>query len=664
MDSDKKQNTLEKQLKTIGQKTRIEILKKLKNVQIPVTFSKLQKQVIDPNLSSINLSFHLNALKECNLIFSSEEGYIITSIGEQILDKILLIEQIINKETKRKMIRTSKYSKELFDTTKIEEYLVNEGELDRFIARKIAHEVEERLSKTNIEYLTTPLMREYINAILLENSLEEVRHKLTRLGTPPYEVLKLFNSSENDITPDNFINKLGSDVSEQFLLLNLLPKNLADLYLSGEISLLNLNYWSLRPLSMHLNMEALMRYTFQEYPNMSKRFKKGREFTCLILNFINILYRLKQFYSGELILSDFNKKFLSYFNFSEDKSYLFNILASQLLRSNQLPQDDRVHLTLDFNYDYGYSKDCNTQPSIDLKFLYCLKKITKDLGGCRNPLCLIDYSKFNNSSSINSNLNDVFSNINRKNTIFYNGNCSGSLTSSIIKTVNPNESYLILDKILINLYKISVDARQNDDLFLDLLQEKLDLVFKLFDYKEKLVKKKMDSLNLWDNINSGLFGKSKKQVFRNALKSLSFFGLNDAIFNHCGIELDRTENSELFGLKVLRLMNEIIEEKNDIENNNYVLSQPHYEDCLKNSWNNSTAHCGQKTHYHVSRIIRESTTLPLKKTISLFKKFERVISGGTLFYKNFNGNEQTLKKCQQILFNSDLNAFFVGKFPN
>ena len=62
MDSDKNKNTLEKQLKTIGQKTRIEILKKLKNVQTPVSFSKLQKQVIDHNLSSVNLSFHLNAL--------------------------------------------------------------------------------------------------------------------------------------------------------------------------------------------------------------------------------------------------------------------------------------------------------------------------------------------------------------------------------------------------------------------------------------------------------------------------------------------------------------------------------------------------------------------------------------------------------------------------
>ncbi|KKN44582.1 hypothetical protein LCGC14_0691540, partial [marine sediment metagenome] len=477
MDSDKKQNTLEKQLKTIGQKTRIEILKKLKHVHFPITFSKLQKQVIDNNLSSVNLSFHLNALKKCDLILSSEEGYTITSMGEQILDKILSIEQIINKETKRKMIRTSKYSKELFDINKIEEYLVNEGELDRFLARQIAHEVEERLSKTNIEYLTAPLMREYINAILLENSLEEVRHKLTRLGTPPYEVLKLFNSSDNGITPDNFINKLGSDVSEQFLLLNLIPKNLADLYLSGEIALLNLNYWSLRPLSMHLNMETLIEYTFQEYHNMPKRFEKGREFTCLILNFTNILYRLKQFYSGELILSDFNKKFLSYFNFSEEKSYLFNLLANQILRFNKFPQDNRIHLSLDFNYDPDYTKDYNTQSSIDLRFLLHLTKIAKDLKNYRNPLCLIDYSKFNNPSLSNPHVNDIFSNIDIKNTIFYNGNCSGSLTSSIIKTLNPNENYLILDKILINLYKISIDARQNDDLFLDLLQEKLDLVF-------------------------------------------------------------------------------------------------------------------------------------------------------------------------------------------
>ena len=664
MDSDKNKNTLEKQLKTIGQKTRIDILKKLKNVQTPLSFSKLQKQVIDNNLSSVNLSFHLNALKKCDLIFSSEEGYTITSMGKQILDKILSIEQIINKETKRKMIRTSKYSKELFDINKIEEYLVNEGELDRFLARQIAHEVEERLSKTNIEYLTAPLMREYINAILLENSLEEVRHKLTRLGTPPYEVLKLFKASENSITPDNFINKLGSDVSEQFLLLNLLPKNLADLYLSGEISLLNLNYWSLRPLGVHLNMEVIMRYIFKKYPNLTKKFEKGRDFTNLILHFIDLLFRLKQFYSEDLILSDFNNAFLSHFNFSEKKSYLFKLLANQILRFNELSQDNRVHLSLDINYNYDFKEDYNTQHDIDLKFLFNLTETAKNYQNYRNPLCLIDYSKLNNFNSGRSGLNNVFSNIDINNTIFYNGNCSGSLASSVIKTLNPNDNYLILDKILINLFSISIEANQNDDLFLDLLQEKLKLVFELFDYKEKLVTKKLDSLNLWDTLNFKLFGKPKTEIYKNALKSVSFFGLNDAVFNHCGIELDRTENSQLFALKVLRLMNKIIEEKNKIKNDNYVLSQPHYDECLRNSWKNGIAHCGQKSHFHASRIIRESLTLPPNKTISLFKRFERIINGGTLFYQNLNANEQTLEFYQNILFNSDLNAFQLGSLPN
>ncbi|MFX1525179.1 MAG: hypothetical protein ACFFCC_16855, partial [Promethearchaeota archaeon] len=211
MGSDKNQNFLEKQLKTLGQKVRIDILKKLNNSQDQISFSKLQKEVLEGDFSSPNFSFHLNELKKCELINSTEYGYYITTLGKGILENILSIEQILLDKSKTRMIRTSKYSKENFDSSKIEEYLINEGELERFLARKIAREVEERLDKTNIEYLTAPLMREYINAVLLENGLEEVRHKLTRLGTPPFEVFKLFNSK--DLTPDIFIKQLGSDVS-------------------------------------------------------------------------------------------------------------------------------------------------------------------------------------------------------------------------------------------------------------------------------------------------------------------------------------------------------------------------------------------------------------------------------------------------------------------
>lgn len=664
MNTDKNQNILEKQLKTLGKKIRIDILKKLKNVQNELSFSKLQKEVLGHKHSSVNLSFHLNALKQCDLIISSEEGYSITILGRQITDKILSIEQILNKQSKARMIRTSKYSKELFDIDKIEDYLVIEGELDRFLARKISHEVEERLSKTNIEYMTAPLMREYINAVLLENSLEEVRHKLTRLGTPPFEALKLFNSKDKSITPENFITKLGSDVSEQFLLLNLIPKHLADLFLSGEIALLHLNYWSLRPLSIYINTKTLMEFIFHKSPNIRNKIEKSRDFTNLILDFMNFLYSLKQFYSEDLILGDFNNQFLSYFDLPKNKSYLFNLLSTQILRFNDHFIDQKPHLSLDFNYSNDLTEDYNIQYEIDQKFL---NHLTKDKSTYKNhirPLSFLDYSKCFNSDLRNNALNELISNIDKNDIIFYNGNCSKLLNSSIIKILTPKENFLILDKILINLHMISVEANQNDDLFFDLLQEKLNFVFEMFDYKEQLVKKKLGTLKEWDTLSSQLFGKMEGDIFKNALKSISFFGLNDAIMNHCGIELDRTENSEIFALRILSLMKKLIEEKNDMGKNNYILSQPHSDNYLKDSWQNGIAHSGQKTNCYSSRIIRQASTLPLNKKILLFKKFEKIINGGTLFNGAVNKNEYSLKELQNILFKSKLNAFCLGRFPN
>jgi len=238
--ADKNSVLLGKHLRILGQKIRIDILKKLNNSLVPLPYSILQKEISNINKSTINLSFHLKTLKESKLIESLGDGYQITILAKKILKNIISMEQILNAQNKILMIRTSKYSKEPFNINKIQEYLIKEGEMDVFQAKQIAQEVEERLSKTNIEYFTAPLMREYINAVLLENGLEKVRHKLTRLGTPPYEVFKLFE--DNHVNPEQFIKRLGSDVSEQFLLLNLLPNDLADLYLSGELALINLSY--------------------------------------------------------------------------------------------------------------------------------------------------------------------------------------------------------------------------------------------------------------------------------------------------------------------------------------------------------------------------------------------------------------------------------------
>ncbi len=665
MNSDKISEILEQQLKAIGQKVRLDILKKLNSCQNSISFSMLQKKVLGTKLNSNNFSFHLKALKNCDLITSNEDGYYLTVLGKKILKNLLRIEQILSCQTKSIMIRTSKYSKEPFQVAKIEDYLVKEGEMEKFLAKKIAQEVRERLSKVNIEYFTAPLMREYINAVLLENGLESVRHKLTRLGTPPYEAFKLFKN--DTVSPEKFIQKLGYDVSEQFLLLNLLPNELADLYLSGEVILIHLNSWSLRPLSMYLNADTLLNFISIHYQENSKKIKNSRDLINLILNFIDVIKKFKTFFSGDLLIGDFNNKFLSLFNICgmEEKSYIFDILSSQLLRYNEQFNNFNQPLSLEFCYNGNKTNisQLSNQHLIDKLFLKSLTNKIRLNRLSLNPSLLVDYSSLNQS-----NLNNIFlteSNPSlRKEFVYYNKKNSNLINSYNINVQKFDKnkflsSQIILDKILINLHLISLNSNQNDEIFYELLQEKLNSVFELFKYKESLIKKKLNSLKNWKQLLFGIEDGNKNNLINNSLKSVSFFGLNKAIKNHCGIELDRLETSESFALKVLSFLNQLIHEKNEEENDFYSLSQPHADKYIRNSLNIGSDK-SEKSLTYSSRIIRKNTTLSLKKQITIFKKFEKVIDGGCKFNSSFDSsNEKSLEDFLKLFVDSELSAFSI-----
>lgn len=660
MEADKNITLLSKYLKIFGQKIRIDVLKVLNASEVRLSFAKLQKSVSRNNLTPTNFSFHIKRLKEINLIDANEEGYLITALGKEMLVNILSIEQLLVNNSKIKMIRTSKYSKEPFNEKKIETFLVEEGELESFLAKKIAREVIERLSKLNIEYLTTPLIREYTNAILLENGLEEVRHKLTRLGTPPSDASKLFN---NKIKPNKFLNVLGSDVSEQYLLLNLLPKNLADMYLSGEIILLNLNYWALRPLGFYINIDSFINLINDKLSNNLQHTKNLKEGCDYVLTFVDYLYKIKPYFSEDLVLGDFNNKFLSLFDLlqKEDNHYLNSMLYDQLLNFNKSFEDKKNHITLEFDSNNNFvDKDETNSNNDNHTFLEIFNKRASN--NYTNPLIVLDYSKLKLTdleTIFFKNLN--FDNIKNK-IIFYNKTGFNLINSSNIKALNPNDrTYLnnniILDKIFINLSKLSYEAKQNDDIFLDLIKEKVEIVFKLFEYKATLTKKKLNLLNGWNFLINSLFNQKNKDWTLNALKSISFLNLNEAIKDHCGIELDRLDTSGYFALKILSFIKKLIEEKNEEENENYVFSQPHpFEDrtCFrintsKNSKNNLNSTYAQ--------IIREDSNLGLESKILLFKKFETLINGGTIFNSSINKHNMPIENHLKVLYQNNLNAF-------
>jgi len=660
LNSDKNHDVLEKQLKTLGQKIRIDILKKLSLTSNPLPYSILQKEVLGTNPNSVNFSFHLKALKNSDLMYITDDGYALSALGGQILKNIVSIEKILNEKNKTIMIRTSKYSKEPFDSSKIENYLIKEGQVDGHLAKQIAKEVEERLSKTNIVYLTAPLMREYINGILLENGQEEIRHRLTRLGTPPYEVSRYFDNDR--INPEQLLSKLGSEVSEQFLLLNLLPKNLADMYLSGELVLLNLNYWSLRPLGFYIDSNSIVSYLSERKLVNFNNSDKPIELIKLYSNFFDVLGKIKPFFSEDILLGNFSDFLFKSISSNENSETLINFLNSKIMNHSNRIYDQKSHLSLELSSSdiFRDSDDLNSKtPSISY-FLGRLFNQIDQNDGFSCPQIVFDYSLLPDNKSGYEFLRETI-NSRHSNDVIFSLNNDLSLLNSTLINVNKNntkeeqKSRVVLDKILINLHNIADNSKQNDSLFLENVQEKLNSVFEIFAHKKDLINRRLSTSKEWNRIISDFIKPESLSWIDNSLKSVSFFGLNEAIKTHCGIEIDRIENSESFAYNLLMFMKDMINEINKDQNENYILTQPHNDSYLSKHWCSNMGEVGTGPNKYCIDMVRGNSKLSLEKRVQIYKNFESIIDGGSVFI--FNVNNKPIKELMAQLSYSKVNTF-------
>ena len=660
MNSDKNHDVLEKHLKTLGQKIRIDILKKLSVSSNPLPYSILQKEVLGSNPNSVNFSFHLKTLKNSDLMYTTDDGYALSALGGQILKNIVSIEKILNEKNKTIMIRTSRYTKEPFDSSKIENYLVKEGKVNSHLAKQIANEVEERLSKTNIVYLTAPLMREYINGILLENGHEEIRHRLTRLGTPPYEVSRYFDNDR--INPDQLLSKLGSEVSEQFLLLNLLPKNLADMYLSGELVLLNLNYWSLRPLGFYIDSNSIVSYLSKRKLVDVNKLDKSIELIKLCSNFFNVLGKIKPYISEDILLGNFSDFLFKSISSNENSEALINFLNSEILNQSNRIYDQKPHLSLEISSSNVF-EDSNSLNMKIASIYYFLGKLFNQVDqndGFACPQIVFDYSLLLDNKSGYEFLRDTINSPHSDDIIFFLNNNLSLLNSTLIN-VNKNnikeepKSRIVLDKILVNLHNIADNSKQNDALFLENLQEKLNSVFEIFTHKKDLINRRLSTSKEWNRIISDFIKPESLSWIDDSLKSVSFFGLNEAIKIHCGIEIDRIENSESFAYNLLVFMKDMINEINKDQNENYILTQPHNDSYLSKHWCRDMGEVGNGLNKYCIDLIRGNSKLSLEKRVQIYKNFESIIDGGSVF--TFNVNNKPIKELMAQLSYSKVNMF-------
>src|SRR5215210_2264961 len=239
---------------------RIDILRIL-NSKGPLTYSELKSLAgFRSKKESGKFAYHLRKLLRQSLVGlnKAERRYAITNLGKLVLNLARQIEEKSIVESGKLYVRTSHQTIEEFNPHKIIQCLVREANMSLEQATKITEEVENKIYKLSTSYLTSRLIRDCVNNVLLEHGLEEQMNKLTRIGIPIFDLSKKFLHNDNSLK--NGINDLITDVAEKVFsdyFANNFQKDIMDMHYSGEVHLDALGHWGIGADTVFIDIEQV-----------------------------------------------------------------------------------------------------------------------------------------------------------------------------------------------------------------------------------------------------------------------------------------------------------------------------------------------------------------------------------------------------------------------
>ena len=237
-----------KVLKAVASPLRLNILNLLFDKDA-LSYTELMNSLkMNPSRDAGRFAYHLKFLLKTDLIEADAEAkkYYLTELGKMVIDIADRVEKKAHKP-RGMLVRTSHSTLEEFDANKIANSLIREAKMPAELAQKTAKEAEKRLLKSKTKYVTAPLVREVVNAILIEKGLEDYRHKLTRLGLPVHEVTALIEAKDSAQGSASILSEAGKTVLREYTLLNVYPRDIADAHVSGALHVNDLSTWILKP---------------------------------------------------------------------------------------------------------------------------------------------------------------------------------------------------------------------------------------------------------------------------------------------------------------------------------------------------------------------------------------------------------------------------------
>jgi anaerobic ribonucleoside-triphosphate reductase len=552
---------------------------------------------LDPVRDAGKFVYHLRSLTDTGLVSLDKKSkrYEVTELGRMIVSFARDLDEYVNVKRGKLYVRSSRLAIEEFHRNKIAKSLVVEAGVPQEIADEIAAEAEDRLVRLKTTYLTAPLIREFVNAILIEKKLEEYRHKLTRLGMPVYDVAQLIKTAGDEQLSAGYVQRSSAkSVLSEYVLLNCLPHKLADAHLSGEIHIANLENWILTPNEVIHDARYFLRNSLP-----------GLLPPDTLETALALIHQVLEIGAGEVSgeqTIEFFNTFLSPYvrgrTAADVSNALYYFLTSMRKDIPSSSSQSGVSISLDLivpdfisaldaigpggmavgKYsDYteearllaestvdAFQKMSQSRPPILPHLIVRIRRKALNDGLVKSILEKAHELSAQRSLPVFELSGDEEKSSYSATGLRLSDEWTGHWDADCVRTGS-------MDTIFVNLPRIAYEAKKNDEKFLSLLKETVALTVEGFKAKRKFVGERLKQPLL--HLLAGERGTGPYFYEKSASYNLSFIGLSEAVEAHTGLKLERDRSASDFGLKMLQETSRLLKSASEESEMRISLSQ-------------------------------------------------------------------------------------------
>ncbi len=510
-------------------------------------------------------------------------------------------------------VRTSDEAIDGWDRQKIVDAMVREALVDRDTAEAISLEVEEMILASSISMVTSPLIRELVDAKLIERGLEQARKMHTRLGVPLYDVEQMIvhpNKENANVPhgPEATNLTLAESIKKEYGLLNVFSQEVSDAHMHGAIHLHDLGFID-RPYCSGQSLEYLKKFGLN-LPNSLAMAKPAKHAEVLLAHMVKFAAALQSNFAGAIGWDAVNLFFAPYLEGLDDRAVeqlaqmmIFEFSQQAVARGGQA-------IFTDINLYWEVPKHFEDVPAIGpggcytgkcyaeyekeaQRFVWKLFDVFKEGDGAGRPFFfpkpLVHITeKFFKTPGHEAFLNhicDVASDKGNTYFVFDRGETakiseccrlSFKLERSDLEDAKQpwKMRYSALQNVTLNLPRLAYVAKGDDTQLFAKIGELVKIAAKAHQEKRDFIKRLIshESSGPLSLLNMDLDGSPYLRMNRCTFL-IGMVGLNELIQYHTGEEMHASVEAMKFGLKVIAHMNLLADQYSRKYNMRFVLEQ-------------------------------------------------------------------------------------------